>query len=113
MDPLGLGLENFDGLGVWREQENGFDIDPSSDLDGEPFEDPWELAEVVREHPKVGPCLAETVYRYAAGHVVENGEEDAIAWHADGFAQDKHRVRGLIRDVALGRAFRQAGEVVQ
>jgi hypothetical protein len=113
MDPLGLGLENFDGLGVWREQENGFDIDPSSDLDGEPFGDPWELAEVVREHPKVGPCLAETVYRYAAGHVVENGEEDAIAWHADGFAKDKHRVRGLIRDVALGRAFRQAGEVVQ
>ena len=40
MDPIGLALENFDAVGVWRTKDSGFPIDPSgrmfdgTDLDG-------------------------------------------------------------------------------
>ena len=40
MDPIGLALENFDAVGVWRANDSGFPIDPSGrmfdgmDLDG-------------------------------------------------------------------------------
>ncbi len=40
MDPIGLALENFDAVGVWRTNDSGFPIDPSGrmfdgmDLDG-------------------------------------------------------------------------------
>jgi len=32
MDPLGLGLENFDAIGRWREKEHGQPIDASGEL---------------------------------------------------------------------------------
>jgi len=40
MDPIGLALENFDAVGVWRTNDSGFPVDPSGrmfdgmDLDG-------------------------------------------------------------------------------
>lgn len=34
MDPIGFGLENFDGSGAWRDKENGKDIDTSGELIG-------------------------------------------------------------------------------
>ena len=32
MDPLGFALENFNALGAWRDDDNGFKIDPSGKL---------------------------------------------------------------------------------
>jgi hypothetical protein len=107
MDPIGLGLENFDGLGVWRLYENDVTIDPSGDLDGAPFDDAWGLAGALREHEDLAPCLVETVYRYAGSNFISEGEWDGVAWHAEGFALDEHRVLWLLRDVALGAGFRQ------
>ncbi len=44
MDPLGLGLENFNALGMWREKERGQTIDASGKLlTGESFRDVREL----------------------------------------------------------------------
>ena len=34
MDPVGLGLENFDGVGAYRTMEVGLPIDASGNLDG-------------------------------------------------------------------------------
>ena len=39
MDPLGLALENFDGIGRWRLEDSGSRIDASGQLvDGTPIE---------------------------------------------------------------------------
>ena len=56
-DAIGLGLENFDGVGLWRDTENQVTIDASGDLDGVPFSDAWELAQVLRDHDDLVPCL--------------------------------------------------------
>ena len=43
MDPIGLALEKMDGIGAYRETENGAAIDPSGELNGVPFADAVEL----------------------------------------------------------------------
>jgi hypothetical protein len=109
MDPVGLGLENFDGIGRWRDTENGVTIDPSGDLDGEAFANAWELAAKVRAHDAIGPCFASHLYRYALGHPVADGEEDLVDWLALGFADEGYDWRSLLLDLVTSPAFRRAG----
>ncbi|MEM7367872.1 MAG: DUF1592 domain-containing protein [Bacteroidota bacterium] len=48
MDPIGLGLENFDGIGRWREAYGQEAIDPSGVLkSGEAFSGPGELRKIL------------------------------------------------------------------
>src|SRR5262249_13531248 len=46
-DPVGLGLENFDGAGQFRATERDAKIDPSGVLDGEKFADAAGLGKAV------------------------------------------------------------------
>ncbi len=105
-DPIGLGFENFDGLGRWRWSENEADIDPSGDMDGDAFVDAWELGAVVARHRQLGPCLTETLLQYATGASTEDLDDTLLDWHAEGFAAADHRVLWLLRDIALSPAFR-------
>jgi hypothetical protein len=111
MDPIGLGLENFDGLGGWRDAENGVTIDASGDLDGTPFSDAWGLAQAVHDHPDTGPCFAKTLFQYANGHVLDIGEVELLDWHARGFEEAGWSVRALLRDIVTSPGFRRAGVV--
>lgn len=111
MDPIGLGLENFDGLGGWRDSENGVVIDASGELDGVPFGDAWDLGQVLHDHPDTGPCLARTLFQYAGGHLVAAGETELLDWHAQGFAEAGYSVQFLIRDLVASPGFRRVGGV--
>jgi hypothetical protein len=110
-DPIGLGLENFDGLGSWRDEENGYPIDPSGELDGVPFANGWELAQAVHDHPSLAPCLVETTYAYAGGRLVSGGEGDLLEWHNRSFAASGHRFLALLEAIATSPGFRAAGAV--
>ncbi len=108
-DPIGLGLENFDGIGRWRETENDVTIDPSGDLDGMIFADAWTLGALVRNHDNLGPCFTDHLYRYAMGHPIDDGEEELVDWIAEGFAGSGHDWRTLLVDLVMSPAFRRAG----
>ena len=48
MDPIGFAMENFDAIGRWRDDDNGFPIDASGSLpEGERFNGPAELRKVL------------------------------------------------------------------
>ncbi len=110
-DPIGLGFENFDGLGRWRDGENGATIDASGDLDGSAFADAWQLGEAVATHPRTPTCMTRTALQYATGNLAEEIDEELLDWHTLGFRSEGERVLWLMRDVALSPAFRQVGEV--
>ncbi|MEC8422850.1 MAG: DUF1592 domain-containing protein, partial [Myxococcota bacterium] len=59
-DPIGLGFENFDGIGRWRLTENGAPIDPSGELDGVSFADGEDLGHAVAQHPRAPACMTRT-----------------------------------------------------
>ncbi len=111
MDPIGLGFENFDGLGSYRASENGVVIDASGELDGDLYAGPVELADLVHDDEKLARCVVQTYLQYASGHVLGIAERGSLEWHDEGFADEGHRMRALMRDVAMGMAFRGAGAV--
>lgn len=110
MDPIGLGLENFDGLGRWREKDNDATIDASGELDGTAFANAWELAQVVHDHENLGLCLTRTLYRYATSHVEQADERQLVGALAERFAQQGHRVKALLFDVVTSPGFRKVQE---
>ncbi|MCB9788560.1 MAG: DUF1592 domain-containing protein [Deltaproteobacteria bacterium] len=113
MDPIGLGLERFDGIGRMRWTENGAVIDPTGDVDGVPFADESQLAEVLREDPQVPDCFVQHVYRYAAGRTEEVPERALLHALSRAFAADGHRVKGLLLEVFLSPGFRRIGPPVE
>jgi hypothetical protein len=105
MDPPGLALENFDGLGAFRTHENSALIDTSGFLDGAVYEDAEGLAQALREHPETPRCLAEKLYRFAVGRDTEWGERDYMDYLIEVFATSEYRVPALMRAIALSDNF--------
>lgn len=109
MDPIGLGLEQFDGIGRLRSKENGAVIDPTGVLDGVPFVNPPALAAAIRKHRDFAPCVARKVYLYATGFAPTEAEEATITALSERFAQTGYRMKSLLAAVAESPAFRASG----
>jgi hypothetical protein len=104
-DPLGLTLENFDGLGTWRTRENGGTIDASGSLDGADFNSADGLANALRDHPETPRCLVEKMYRFAVGRDTEMEERPYMDYLIKTFAGAGYRVPDLMRTIALSENF--------
>ena len=80
MDPLGFALENFDGLGRWRDTVGGITIDASSVLpDGSKFDGPQGLRKVLLERKdQFIDTFTERLMTYALGRGVEEYDQPAI-----------------------------------
>jgi hypothetical protein len=111
LDPIGLGLENFDGIGVHRTQDAGQTIDASGMLDGQSFTDARGLGVALKNHPNLGTCLSRGVFRYALGHLETAGEAAIITELSDKLAASNYRFKGLLLDMASSPAFRYAGKL--
>ncbi|WP_340588985.1 DUF1592 domain-containing protein [Erythrobacter alti] len=105
MDPLGLTLESFDGVGTFRTHENGELIDLSGELDGTPYATADGLAEALRDHPETPRCLAQRMYTAAVGRDIEWGERYYLDWLIDEFADDDYSVPDLMRRIATSENF--------
>jgi hypothetical protein len=81
MDPLGLALENFNALGMWREKERGQPVDAAGQLiTGEPFANVKELKRVLATDRKTDfyRCITEKVLVYALGRGLEYYDVAAV-----------------------------------
>ena len=105
IDPIGLALESFDGLGQYRGSENGAAIDTSGELDGIIFKDAIGLGRAMHDNPATSACLVGSVYRYAVGRNPEAGEKPWVDWLEQRFAADGHRLPALLRTIATSDGF--------
>jgi hypothetical protein len=73
MDPIGLALENFDGIGRWRTMDNGAIIDAASQLaDGTPIDGPAALRQAILRNPDMFTRnVTEMLLSYGLGHGIE------------------------------------------
>jgi len=111
VDPIGLGFEQFDGLGHFRTLEQGATIDPSGDLDGASFDVAWGLTGHIAEHEDLGACLAQTLLAYGSGHSITQGEYEAVDYLTEGFQFMDYSIQFLMSDLIMSSAFRQSGEI--
>jgi hypothetical protein len=109
MDPIGLGLENFDAVGRYRTTENGVTIDASGELDGVPFTGPEGLGAALRDHPRLADCLTRSVYRYAFGRLEVAEEEPGLSEITTRFVNAGYDFRELLAGVALHPNFQSTG----
>jgi hypothetical protein len=107
-DPIGLGLENFDGIGKFRTTENEAPIDTSGKFDGRAFANPAELGQAFADNPQVTACLVQNLYRYAVGRKQTNGERPLLRYLEDTFAERGYQVPALMREIATSEGFRTA-----
>lgn len=74
MDPIGLALENFSAIGVWRDTEKGHPIDASGQLmTGETFNSARELSTILATARKgdFHRAVTEKLLTYAVGRGIE------------------------------------------
>ncbi|HZI15064.1 MAG TPA: DUF1592 domain-containing protein [Myxococcus sp.] len=71
IDPIGFGMEDFDGLGKYRTQENGLPVDASGSLEHSEgtltFTGGAQLARFLANSEEVANCVPLQVFRYAMG----------------------------------------------
>jgi hypothetical protein len=111
MDPLGLALENYDGVGAYRTTENGAAIDPSGVLaDGTAFSTPQQLAQIIAQNPNLNRCVAQHLFTYGLGRAPRSGSDfDAALLDAVGqsFAASGQLFPKLVEAIVTSDAFRK------
>jgi hypothetical protein len=108
-DPIGLGMENFDGVGRFRDTENGYAIDASGTFDRTDFTDMSGLAVALRDHPKLTSCFARSLYGYATGQEVRSNEQALVDALDANFSSVDYDVLELMKLVVTSSGFRYAG----
>lgn len=80
MDPLGLGLENYDPTGQWRERYEKVKIDASGvTADGQKFNGPAELKKILlKEEKKIARNFSKRILSYALGRTILFTDEPAL-----------------------------------
>ena len=79
MDPIGLGLENYDAIGRWRPNYGSQPIVVWDTLAGEVFRSALQLKEIIRaKEENFARTVAERMFTYAIGRSVEFVDEPTM-----------------------------------
>jgi hypothetical protein len=106
MDPIGFGMEPFDGAGQYRTQDNGHPIDASGTLDGKTFDGLAALGSIIHDDAVTGPCLVSKLLTFAEGRRLSGHDAPALDALATTFAKGGNRVDQLMLDLVTSDAFR-------
>lgn len=108
MDPLGFALENYDGVGRWREADGGVKIDASGSLpDGTAFQGPAGLRQLFLTKYKDAfvHTAAEKMMTYALGRGLESYDQPAVRAVMREAAKDNYRVSALVLGIVNSTPF--------
>ncbi|MFO0501493.1 MAG: DUF1592 domain-containing protein [Acidobacteriota bacterium] len=103
MDPLGFGLENYDAIGRWRDE------DASGELPGGVrFTTPAEMKQILKADPDVfARALTEKMLTYALGRGVELSDRPAVRLIVDRLRKNGYRMQELILGIVESEPFRK------
>jgi len=111
MDPLGLALENFNAMGMWREQERKQAIAPAGKLiTGETFNDVRELKHLLFTKRKSDfyRCFTEKLLTYALGRGLEYYDVETVDQIVDRLHKEEGRFSGLLLGIVESAPFQNS-----
>ncbi len=107
MDPIGFALENFDGIGQWRDRDGKFAIDASGELpDGSTFTGPQQLRQIlINKGDLFRKCLTEKLMTYALGRGLEYYDSCVVEEIAQSLEQSNDRFSSLVLAIVTSEPF--------
>jgi len=108
LDPIGFGLENFDAIGQWRDQDdNGEAIDAAGELPGgKRFSGPKDLKAIIAARTDdLARNLVEKLLAYALCRRLEGYDEIVVDDLMQEIASDGYRMQTLISAVVTSYPF--------
>ena len=110
MDPLGIALENFNALGMWRDLEKQLPIDASGKLiTGETFLDVRDLKKILRERHAADfyRCVTEKMLTYALGRGLEETDEHSLDLIVRRLTENDGKFSALLQGVIESAPFQK------
>ena len=107
LDPIGFGLENFDAIGRWRDQDEGSAIDAAGELPGgKRFTSPKELKVIIAARANdLARNLTEKLLAYALCRQLEGYDEIVVDQLMETIAKDGFHMQTLITEVVTSYPF--------
>lgn len=114
MDPIGFGMENYDPIGAWRNEDAGMAIDTSGTLpDGSKFDGPTGLKKyLVGKKGQFVHAFSERMLTYAMGRGFEGSDRCNIDAVASQVSKGNYKFSALVRAVVTSEPFRFKGNEV-
>jgi hypothetical protein len=107
MDPIGLGLERFDAVGLLRTHDASGWIDTRGELpDGTTFDGPESLAQVIADDPRFLACAVHETTTFALGRGLGPRDRAHLRTIEAGFRADGLSFRALVTAIVLSPPFR-------
>jgi len=107
MDPLGLALENFDGMGMYRTSENGSAIDASAKINAVEVKDAVGLGQALHDDPAATSCLVNRLVEYGTRRAPRSQDKEWVTALREQFASLGYRVPEILRTMLTSDAFYQ------
>jgi mono/diheme cytochrome c family protein len=108
MDPIGFGLENFDGIGAWRDKEGNDPVDSNGQLvTGEKFKGPVELRELLLKQKRGDflRCVTEKMLTYALGRGLEYYDRPTLDKIASNIDKSGAKFSALVMEIVTSAPF--------
>jgi len=107
MDPIGLALENFDGIGRWRASDGGSRIDAASTLwDGTAIDGPAGLRRAILSRPEqFARTGTEMLLTYALGRGLEYTDMPVVREIVRDSASQHYRFSSLVAGIVKSPPF--------
>jgi hypothetical protein len=115
MDPIGFALENFDGVGSWRTQDEGTPVDASDEVfDGTKVEGPAGLGRWLAGYSdQFVQVVAEKLLAYGLGRGVDHQDMPLVRSIARDAARADHRFSSLVLAVVRSKPFQMNMKMVE
>jgi hypothetical protein len=110
IDPIGLAMEGFDGIGRSRDRDAGEPIDATGQLpDGTQVDGAMELAAALADDERFERCVVKKVFTYAHGRAPADDEGPRVERLVSRFQDDGATLEALVSAIVLDDAFRSHG----
>ena len=108
IDPIGMALENFDAIGIWRDHDSGYPVDPSGELvDGTKVSSPASLRKALLKYE--GSIVRNFIVQlttYALGRGITHVDMPVIRQIEREAARNDYRFTSIVMGIVNSPPFR-------
>lgn len=108
MDPIGMAMENFDAVGVWRRNDGGQRVDPSGEMfDGTRLDGPLSVRRAVLDRSELFlGTFTRNLLAYSVGRVLDDRDMPTVRMIQKHAMQQQNRFSAYLLGIVTSPPFR-------